>query len=95
MSAWLATILSPVSALFSQKNIRENQPACEDCLLPDEEMKRRTFWRVSKKAKARMFKGVYYHANFSNLTNVFALLIVFPLNLVIKVFLASKVRELL
>ena len=95
MSAWLATILSPVSALFSQKNIRENQPACEGCLLPDEEMKRRTFWRVSKKAKARMFKGVYYHANFSNLTNVFALVIVFPLNLVIKVFLASKVRELL
>ena len=66
-SAWLTTIVSPVSALFYIK-ISESQPACEDCTLPlpAKEMEWRwTFWRVFK---TRVFKegfspGEFFQSN--------------------------------
>ena len=56
------------------------------------------FKEFSKQAKARGFKGVFYDASSPSLTDVFLLIIVFPLKSSLGFLwlsLASKVTELL
>ena len=84
ISAWLTTIVSPLSALFWQKNVRESQPACEDCSVPVKKG-RAWWWTFSRVFKSLGFKGGFHQANFPNLTNVFVSVIVFPLNLIARV----------
>ena len=89
MSAWLTTIVVPVSALFCRKMSEKVNLSMETY-----QKKGKAFWQVLKQAKACGFNlGFFCHANFSNLTNVFVSVIVFPPNHVIRVsltFLASE-----
>ena len=90
MSAWLTTIVFSVSALFCRK-ISEKVYLSMKTVNSQKKGRawRWTFLRVSKQVKACGFNWrVFHHANFSNLANVFASVIVFPLKHIIRVSFA-------
>ena len=90
MSAWLTTIVFSVSALFCRKISEKVYLSLKTVNYQKKGRAWRwTFLRVSKQVKACGFNWrVFHHANFSNLANVFASVIVFPLKHIIRVSFA-------
>ena len=99
ISAWLAKIVSPVSAIFCRKMSEKVNLLVKTAhyLMKNGNVWSWLFCRVFK---THGFRGGFHRANFSNLVNHFVSVIVtvFPLNFVIRAlfaFLPSKLAEFL